>query len=373
LAQTNNYFFAVPLASRIHEGFTYVKYVKTNLQARLRKLQIKLIKRHNATNKDSVPVPDKLLVDAKHRKPTILDNIMLLIKDLAIKHPLYLVADAYYACGALINQLLDDLNHLITRVRTNTVAYEPIDTTVDSTLVKKRGRKKLYGTKVYFKNIFKDTADFLPTPSLVYDDQKVILQIMFKDLLWKPVGKIMRFVFVIHPTRGKIILLSSDLTLTPLEIIQIYCLRFKIEVAFKSTLYSIGTYIYHFWCKDMTPSKIGDGDMIVDNFSEKVHQALVRKMNAYQLFIQCGCIAHGILNLLSLKHSKLVWKHFGSWIRTIRAGVLPSEKIVQVALQNTLFLFLSDSFSDNILTKFIVKKIDPNRSEGLDILKRAKG
>ncbi len=41
-----------------------------------------------------------------------------------------------------------------------------------------------------------------------------------------------RFILVDHPTRGRIILLSTDLTMEAQEIILLYSLRFKIEVAF---------------------------------------------------------------------------------------------------------------------------------------------
>jgi hypothetical protein len=44
---------------------------------------------------------------------------------------------------------------------------------------------------------------------------------------------LIRFVAVIHPHRGVILLMSTDLNLTPLEIVRIYGLRFKIQVSFK--------------------------------------------------------------------------------------------------------------------------------------------
>jgi hypothetical protein len=48
------------------------------------------------------------------------------------------------------------------------------------------------------------------------------------DLVWRPVGRMVRFVIVHHPQRGTIYLLSTDLTLEPLQILTLYGYRFKI-------------------------------------------------------------------------------------------------------------------------------------------------
>jgi len=47
---------------------------------------------------------------------------------------------------------------------------------------------------------------------------------------------------VVHPLRGALLLMCTDLTLSPLDIIRIYGLRFKIELSFKQALRVIGAY-----------------------------------------------------------------------------------------------------------------------------------
>jgi hypothetical protein len=47
--------------------------------------------------------------------------------------------------------------------------------------------------------------------------------------MWRPVGRLVRFVAVVHPIRGSILLMSTDLTVCALDIISIYGLRFKID------------------------------------------------------------------------------------------------------------------------------------------------
>ena len=85
------------------------------------------------------------------------------------------------------------------------------------------------------------------------------------------------------------------------------------------------------------------------------------------MHIQLGCIAQGILQALSILCTASVWKHFGSWLRTIRPGILPSELVVAIALRHGLPLFLADSPQDHPLAKFIREKIDLSRHEGLSL------
>jgi hypothetical protein len=60
-----------------------------------------------------------------------------------------------------------------------------------------------------------------------------------------------------------------------------------------------------------------------------------------------------MLQYLSLAHADKVWKSFGSWIRTIRPGVLPSEQVVAVAMRNVMPEFLAVSDQEQIFAQFI--------------------
>ncbi|MFT4641344.1 MAG: hypothetical protein ACI8T1_004681, partial [Verrucomicrobiales bacterium] len=70
------------------------------------------------------------------------------------------------------------------------------------------------------------------------------------------------------------------------------------------------------------------------------------------------------LQYLSMTRDELVWKHFGSWIRTIRPDVLPSEMVVSEALKNTLSEFLHRSVIAVPFRKFILDRIDFTRADG---------
>ena len=98
--------------------------------------------------------------------------------------------------------------------------------------------------------------------------------------------------------------------------------------------------------------------------SEKYREAVRRKVDSYHRFVQIGLIAQGLLQYLSLCHTKSVWSSFGSWIRTIRKGVLPSEMVTSITMRNTFPEFLVAGNSRATITKFILERIDVDRSEG---------
>ena len=159
--------------------------------------------------------------------------------------------------------------------------------------------------------------------------------------------------------------MTTDILLCPIEIIRLYGFRFKIEVAFKQAIHTLGVYTYHFWLRIMTSIKKYSGDQYLHHKSADYRKQVMNKINAYNRYVQVGTIAQGLLQYLSISFPDLVWSCFGSWIRTIRPGIPPSEQVTAMALRNTLPEFLKVSSSQSILAKFILKKIDLSRYEGL--------
>ena len=318
--------FALPLACRIHEGTVF-------------------------SNRD-------------HR--TLLDKMILLLDSLGLKQPFYFVADAYYASGKVVRGLLAQGNHLLTRVKSNSVAFFPA-TPPPPHRPRRQGRPAQYGKKIKIATLLKQTDRLQQAPSPVYGEKDVILRFRVTDLLWRPVGILVRFVVVLHPQRGAILLMCTDLTLPPLDIIRIYGLRFKIEVSFKQSLHVIGAYAYHFWMAAMTPLRRVSGNQYLHHKSDDYRHAIRRKIAAYHRHIQLGLIAQGLLQILSATQPKLVWRSFGSWIRTIRPGLAPSEQVVAIALRHTLPEFLATAAKTPILVKFIRDRLDLSRTEGTSL------
>jgi hypothetical protein len=139
---------------------------------------------------------------------------------------------------------------LVTRVKSNSVAWFPA-APPPANRPKPKGRPQKYGKKIKVAWLLKNADRLQEAPSPVYGEKDVKIRFRVADLLWRPIGILVRFVAVDHPRRGTILLMSTDWSLEALDIIRIYGLRFKIEVSFKQALRVIGAYAYHFWMAAM--------------------------------------------------------------------------------------------------------------------------
>lgn len=315
-------FFAVPLACRIHEGLVF-------------------------SNRDT---------------RTLLDKMILLLKELKMPSSFYFVADAYYCARNIIHGLMKDGNHLVSRLKINASAYLPLEL-IDG--VRGRGRPKVYGEKIKIKRYFNDEKAFETIQSPVYGEMGVSIRYRAIQLLWRRAGIMALYVLVIHPHRGRIMLLTTDLTLSPIDVIKLYGLRYKIELSFKQALRVIGVYSYHFWMMSMDKISRRSGKQYLHHKSKAYRQAIVRKMGAYHRYIQIGLIAQGLLQYLACSMPQVIWKNFNSWLRTIRTGIPPSEQTTAIALRNSLPEFLANRTDSPIFKKFLLDRTDFERGGGL--------
>ena len=323
LAAAGASFFAVPLAGRIHEG---VKF----------------------TNRDQQTLPEKFA--------TLLDS-------LGIGEPFTLVADAYYACQQVILRLRRSGSHLISRMRRSTRAYQPVPI---NNAPRARGRPRFYGQKIKLWTLFDSpTQAWQSADSPVYGERGVTLRFLCLDLLWRPLRSLVRFVLVDHPTRGRLIFIATDLAMPPIDIIRLYGLRFKIELSFKQALRVLGVYAYHFWMRAMVKIPRGARTQHLHHKTDRYRDAVRRKLGPYHRHIQIGLIAQGTLQYLAVSSPRLVWASFGSWLRTIRPGIPPSEFVTAAALRNSLPDFLAERQTVPLFKKFLRENIDPGNYAAL--------
>jgi DDE superfamily endonuclease len=315
--------FAVPLTARIHEGIVF-------------------------SNAD---------------QRTLLDKMLSLVGSVCLGQSFYLVADAYYASGKIIKGLLTQGNHLVTRMRLNSVAYLP--PVYKDGKKRSRGRPAKYGKKIGLRSLLNKPSSMQQAVSPVYGESdkksKIIIRYRTCDLMWRPAGCLVRFVAVRHPTRGECILACTDTSLDALEIIRLYGLRFKIEYSFKQSLRTLGAFGYHFWMRDMTPIRRRSGNQYLHHETPEYREAVLRKIHAYHVFVQAGLVCQGLLQYLSATFGAEVWRSFDSWLRTVRPGIPPSEFVVTHALRRTIPEFLMDHAKTNFLAKFLAERQDTRK------------
>lgn len=303
--------FCAPVAAEIHEG----------AQA-LRELQGK-----------APPVIDEV------EKLTIVTLMGTLMKTVSVHLavPCVAVLDAYFAVGPTFKIATtvrgDDgqrLLHIITRAKSNVVAYGAVPA------YRGRGRPRTYGPKFVLGELFSSQAPAFETITLnVYDEAKT-LSILCVDLLWKPVREKLRFVLVKDGAQT-FILMSSDLTMDPGEIVQLYARRFKIEVTFKTLKHLMGGFCYHFWTSAW--SNLDGGCLSLDQLntlSQHNKRLITGALNAIEVFVNIALIATGLLQLLALEHAAQIQRRHRWWLRTYSSEV-PSEEMVKTVIQHEFY------------------------------------
>jgi len=301
--------FCIPVAAELHEGATA-----------LRKLQGKEPPKVNGVEKSTVT--------------TLMGNLLVTVAG-NIAKPCVVVLDAYFAASSIFAMAKalqgkdgERLLHIITRAKSNVVARE-----LQTAAYCGRGRRPKYGNKIWLTNLFASRAeDFSTVVVSVYGETKT-LSILCLDLVWNDT---LRFVLVKDGTE-KFILICSDLTMAPEEIVSLYSKRFKIEVTFKMFKHVIGGFCYHFWTKAWQVPK--DQPLTIEQLKdipEKKQRLLADAMNAVEAFVNFALIAIGTLQILAIEHAKEIKVRHTWWMRTYSSEV-PSEEMVKRVIQHEFY------------------------------------
>jgi len=257
-----------------------------------------------------------------------------------------LLLDRLYLTVPMLTALASEpLIKVVTKAKINAKAfYHPEPKTKPG-----RGARRKKGEDVKVASLFDSmAASFTPTTVLMYGKMEDISYYCV-DLLWGDKWyQNLRFVLVWLDGR-KTILVSTDLTLKPLEIIDLYCHRFKIECAFRELKQVVAGLCYRFWSKHMP--KLGrfksndfHQEQIKAIASEPGRKCIKNTVKAIERFALFGCIALGMLQMISLLFTDTF---SGKAIRFMRtpSKAVPSEATVADYMRKTiyqLFLFFSD-------------------------------
>lgn len=252
--------------------------------------------------------------------------------------------------------------HIITRAKKNAVGYQDPEPSPAG----KRGKKRKYGKKLKLTRLFEDRAsEFVETICSVYGRTETV-QILCLDLLWKPVRWKIRFVLAVT-SRGAIVLMSSDLTLAPEKIIELYCRRAAIETMFWILKHLIGGLAYHFWSKSIAKSSRRPKSNQLPKATAPISTAEVveRKVRSMEMFVNLSAIAMGLLQILALRFPQEIWAKNIRWLRTYSSPV-PSEYIVKGVLTQTILTNLRKVNVHGIYAFIRARQSDPDETQRLD-------
>lgn len=274
----------------------------------------------------------------------------------------YIILDAKFASKQLIEELRKHNLHLITRVRINAVGKEPLRT---PPLKSSRGRPRIWGESVKLRNLL-DEQSSLTTETLLLYGKMVTLRDRAIDLHWDSPVERVRFVLAVWPEGKQIILISTDVTLSAVEILTAYSWRFQIEVTFRNLIQLLSGFSYRFWMKDMVPTQGWPKDLILSRYPKKQQQQFRRKVEAMERFVLINAIALAVLQLVSLEMPMTIGQDFPRWFRTLPSNGYPSEQIVLLTLAEQRKLILAKSRSGLLLTKFLNTRSPLTRQSHLE-------
>jgi hypothetical protein len=155
-----------------------------------------------------------------------------------------------------------------------------------------------------------------------------------------------------HPTRGAILLMSTNLTLRALDIIRIDGLRFKIDHMSRQAVDLIGSFFYQFWMMDMKPLRYRNGNQYLHRELDHDRDQVRRKVDAYHASCSLASLPKACYKYLSVEFTNLVWESCGSRLRTVRQGTPPSELVVDHVMRETI-----SDFSRELSQKQFFRKI----------------
>jgi hypothetical protein len=308
--------FCLPLALRIHQGFRHLGQAEPGSDPK---------------SGPNPSLPERLVQ-------------MALQFALGQDAPAFLVLDAFFSTAGVFRlarsvysmALRQPYLVILTRAKKNYVAYFP----AAPKPADRPGPQPRYGEKVHLMEVFDHPQGFALVECCVYG-QRELVRLMSVPLLWKPLGDALLFIFAMT-SRGPLVLMCSDLALSPVTALELYGVRTRIEILFAVLKNLLGAFRFRFW----TPSLPRHARRPTPNRALKApaaeHQATVATCwQAYEVFVCCALIAQGLLQLIALRFGPAVWQQHQLYLRT-RSRALPSEQTVRQVLAALLLQQLRD-------------------------------
>lgn len=269
-----------------------------------------------------------------------------------------LLLDRYFLSVPAL-KLLDELNTacgncqlvIVTKAKKSCIAYQKPAVQKK----KKRGRPRKKGKAVKIASLFNDpTVEFQKTNVFMYGEEQEISYYCI-DLLWgQKLYRELRFVLV-NWNGLTSILVSTDISMSAQDIIELYALRQKIECLFRELKQQIGGFCYHFWTKAMPRldhfSRKSAPDPLTLVTDEKKQERILKCVKAIEGFVLCSTISMGIVQLVALKENQHDDVQKLRYLRTQTSGKLSEATVMYYIRKN--FILLLMKHPDSFVTQFI--------------------
>lgn len=329
LAQTAQKCFCIPLALRLQDGVKAIfgwdeqKERQSSHVTEMIRLAYKVAKRFGKT--------------------------ILLLDRLFLTVPALVALDEVNSGGQVMQ--------IVTKAKSNCTAYQPPENKPGQ-----RGRPRKKGAPVKLFDLFETAKEQFISAEVCLYGQLEQVQYHCVDLLWgKKLYKALRFVLVKYGNTRSV-LVSTDLMLHPLDIIQLYGRRFCVETMFREMKQVVCALGYRFWSKYMPKlnrfRKKTDPEPLDQITDENARTRIKLAVKAIEGFIFCAIVATGLLQMIALRFSGTDELQNLRFLRT-RRNTIASEATVADFLRKNFFRLLL-SHPELPLTRFISDKQSSN-------------
>ena len=262
---------------------------------------------------------------------------------------------AFQALEALNAKAEGFKTHIVSKMKISAVAYE-----VPPGPTGKRGRPRLKGDRVKLREVFElRKEDFTREKAYLYGAEEEA-RILTMDLLWGQ-GHYRKYRFVLVEYKGmRSIFISTNSQLSGREILELYGYRFKIECTFRELKQVVDAFGYRFWNKSMPRlnryKKKGNPDPLESVIDEAAQKNILKTIRAIEMFVLCGCIALGSLQICSLKYGNRLelWKKV-VYLRSYTNGIA-SEATMAEYIRNQFYALMGHGSKLGILKKIRFKQ-----------------
>ena len=221
---------------------------------------------------------------------------------------------------------------------------------------KGRGARAKKGPSIKIASFFATHAACFESTTLNLYGKDETVRYFCLDLLWgKKLYQPLRFVLT-EIDGIKSILVSTDLTLSPEQIIKLYCKRFKIECSFRELKQVVAGFAFHFWSKAMVKlekfKKNEKNQENIEKITDKHQRELIEStVNAIEGYVQIGVIALGMLQIIGLQFGREINESHTRFMRT-KSNVTPSERTVADYLRKNIITHIKHVRQKRVINSF---------------------